>query len=118
MGFNLEKNYIERTAVYQFISDHPQVMLDVYDVVCKLCEQKNVPKERVIDLLNCAYKICTIATHPDGTLDDVNSIRHQYRIMPGFYSIAICIAYCLLTLHQGVDVCISKSILDYLKNNV
>ena len=118
MGFNLEKNYIERTAVYQFISDHPQVMLDVYDVVCKLCEQKNVPKERVIDLLNCAYKICTIATHPEGTLEDVNSIRHQYRIMPGFYSIAICIAYCLLTLHQEVDVWISKSILNYLKNNV
>lgn len=118
MGFNLEKNYIERTAVYQFISDHPQVMLDVYDVVCKLCEQKNVPKERVIDLLNCAYKICTIATHPEGTLEDVNSIRHQYRIMPGFYSIAICIAYCLLTLHQEMDVWISKSILNYLKSNV
>ena len=118
MGFNLEKDYIERTAVYQFISDHPQVMLDVYDVVCKLCEQKNVPKERVIDLLNCAYKICTIATHPEGTLADVISIRHQYRIMPGFYSIAICIAYCLLTLHQEMDVWISKSILNYLKSNV
>ena len=52
MGFNLEKDYIERTAIDEFLCDHPHVMGEVYDIVCKLCEQKRISKQKTIDIFN------------------------------------------------------------------
>lgn len=117
MGFNLEENYVERTAVYQFVSDQPQVMLDVYDVVLNLCERKKVSEERVVDILNCAYKVCTIATHPEGSRDDLLPLPHSCRSMT-VYNIAVATACCLLKLQQGGGGYVSNKILDHLFTHV
>lgn len=112
---NYIDDYIERTDINEFLREHT-VMAAVYDVVRRLCEQKNIDEANVITLLNYAYRICTIATSQEGTVTEVKELGSSYD-HPEFDNIAYSTALCLLKLHQGGVVYVSEEIASFLRDH-
>lgn len=118
-NFNIKDEYIERNDINDFLRDH-KVVSEIYNIVLRQNEQKELSPRQLTGIFNNAYRICTIATDKRGSLDDVkNLLFRAIRANANVDSIKVA-AWCLLRLHEGlVYVCedISSFLRDWVRHS-
>ena len=106
--FNLKNEFIARDDISDFLREN-RVNSELLNIVVKHRGETRLTDMEMARIFNNAYRICTIATHRNGTMDHYKSLIHRMERTRNDVESVSLVAWCLLRLHNGL-ISISEDI--------
>lgn len=98
---NTTKDFVERTTITQFVSEH-EAVAQLYVVVCNHHSRAfKLDPKGCVRLFNQAFLICYLAIQPDCT-ENWFPKNKMPRLRKIYYDSAFCLAVALLRIHEGL----------------
>lgn len=99
--FNLKNEFIARDDISDFLREN-RVNSELLNIVVKHLGETRLTDMEMARIFNNAYRICTIATHRNGTMDHYKSLIYRMKKTRNDVESVSLVAWCLLRLHNGL----------------
>ena len=99
--FNLKDEFIERNDISDFLREN-RMNSELLNIVVKHRSETRLTDREMTRIFNNAYRICTIATHRNGTIDHYKSLIDRIQRTRNDVESVSLLAWCLLRLHNGL----------------
>lgn len=99
--FNLKNEFIARDDISDFLREN-RVNAELLNIVVKHLGETRLTDMEMTRIFNNAYRICTIATHRNGTMDHYKSLIDRIERTRNDVESVSLVAWCLLRLHNGL----------------
>ena len=112
--FNLKDEFIERNDISDFLREN-RVNSELLNIVVKHRSETRLTDREMTRIFNNAYRICTIATHRNGTMNHYKTLIERIQRTRNDVESVSLLAWCLLRLHNGlipVSEDIARDLLD------
>ena len=110
--FNLKDEFIERNEISDFLREN-RMNSELLNIVVKHRGETRLTDRDMTRIFNNAYRICTIATHRNGTMTYFRQfIKRLQNTKMDIESVSL-VAWCLLRLHNGL-IPVSDDIVSWL----
>lgn len=110
--FNLKNEFIARDDISDFLREN-RVNAELLNIVVKHLGETRLTDMEMTRIFNNAYRICTIATHRNGTMDHYKSLIDRIERTRNDVESVSLVAWCLLRLHNGL-IYVSEDIVRHL----
>lgn len=110
--FNLKNEFIARDDISDFLREN-RVNAELLNIVVKHLGETRLSDMEMTRIFNNAYRICTIATHRDGTMAHYKSLIDRIERTRNDVESVSLVAWCLLRLHNGL-IYVSEDIVKHL----
>lgn len=110
--FNLKNEFIARDDISDFLREN-RVNAELLNIVVKHLGETRLTDMEMTRIFNNAYRICTIATHRNGTMDHYKSLIDRIERTRNDVESVSLVAWCLLRLHNGL-IYVSEDIVKHL----
>ncbi len=110
--FNLKNEFIARDDISDFLREN-RVNAELLNIVVKHLGETRLTDMEMTRIFNNAYRICTIATHRDGTMAHYKSLIDRIERTRNDVESVSLVAWCLLRLHNGL-IYVSEDIVKHL----
>ena len=112
--FYLKDEFIERNDISDFLREN-RMNSELLNIVMKHRGEARLTDREMTRIFNNAYRICTIATHRNGTMNHYKSLVDRLQKTRTDVNSVFIVAWCLLRLHNGlipVSEDIARDLLD------
>ena len=112
--FNLNDEFVARNDISDFLREN-RVNSELLNIVVKHRSETRLTDREMTRIFNNAYRICTIATHRNGTMNHYKTLIDRIQRTRNDVESVSLLAWCLLRLHNGlipVSEDIARDLLD------